>query len=124
WAAPPLTIKLPKENGYASITEAALMNYAGMGLRADGQGGFKTVLGHALPVSHPFDLRYGKEEAKRLSKPAAIDGMITTPWRVIIIGADLNALVNGDIISNVSPRADRRLFPQDLHTEWFHPGRA
>ena len=124
WAAPPLTIKLPKENGYASITEAALMNYAGMGLRADGQGGFKTVLGHALPVSHPFDLRYGKEEAKRLSKPAAIDGMITTPWRVIIIGADLNALVNCDIISNVSPRADRRLFSQDLQTEWVRPGRA
>src|SRR5207249_4353662 len=124
WAAPPLTIKLPKENGYASITEAALMNYAGMGLQADGQRGFKTVLGHALPVSHPFELRYGKDEAKRLSKPAAIDGMITTPWRVIIIGADLNALVNCDIISNVSPHADRKLFSQDLQTEWVRPGRA
>ncbi len=66
WAAPPLTIKLPNGAGYAAITEGALMNYAGLGLRADGRRGFQAVLGHALPVSHPFDLRYGKDEAKRL----------------------------------------------------------
>src|SRR5437764_1006452 len=95
WAAPPLTAKLPS-GGYAAITEAALVNYAGMGLRADGKTAFTTVLGHALPVSHPFDLRYGKDEAKRLAKPAAIEGTITTPWRVIMIGRDLNALVNCD----------------------------
>ena len=124
WAAPPLTIKLPNGAGYAAITEGALLNYAGMGLQADGQGGFKAVLGHALPVSHPFDLRYGKEEAKRLSQPAAFTGLVTTPWRVVMIGADLNTLVNCDIISNVSPRADRSLFPQDLNTEWVRPGRA
>ena len=76
-----------------------------MGLRSDGQRGFTTVLGHALPVSHPFDLRFGKDEAKRLSKPAAIDGTITTPWRVIMIGSDLNTLVNCDIIDSLSPAA-------------------
>ena len=124
WAAPPLTIKLPDRRGYAAITEAALMNYAGMGLRADGQRGFETVLGHALPVSHPFDLRYGKDEAKRLSQPAAIDGTITTPWRVIMIAADLNALVNTDIIGNLSPPPDKAIFPEDLKTDWVKPGRA
>jgi alpha-glucosidase len=124
WVAPPLTIKLPNGAGYAAITEAALMNYAGMGLQADGQRGFKAVLGHALPVSHPFDLRYGKEEAKRLAQPAAIEGLITTPWRIIMVGADLNTLVNCDVINNVSPRPDRRLFPADLNTAWLRPGRA
>jgi alpha-glucosidase len=124
WAAPPLTIKLPHARGYAAITEAALMNYAGMGLRADGQGGFITVLGHALPVSHPFDLRFGKDEAKRLSQPAAIEGTITTPWRVIMIGPDLNTLVNSDIISNLAPPPDRTIFPQGLKTSWVKPGRA
>lgn len=124
WAAPPLTIKLPNGAGYAAITEAALKNYAGVGLRADGQRGFKTVLGHALPVSHPFDLRYGKEEAKRLSKPAAIEGTITTPWRVIIIGRDLNTLVNSDIISNLSSPPDDTIFPKGIKTEWVKPGRA
>lgn len=124
WAAPPLTIKLPKAVGYAAITEAALMNYAGMGLQADGQRGFKAVLGHALPISHPFDLRYGKEEAKRLAKPAAIDGTITTPWRVVMIGADLDQLVNCDIVNNVSPSPDRTIFPRGLNTDWIKPGRA
>jgi alpha-glucosidase len=124
WAAPPLTIKLPNGRGYAAITEAALVNYAGMGLRADGQKGFTTVLGHALPISHPFDLRYGKEEAKRLSQPAAIDGTITTPWRVILAGPDLNTLVNSDIISNLSPPPDEQIFPQGIKTDWVKPGRA
>ena len=124
WAAPPLTIKLPNSAGYAAISEAALINYAGMGLQADGRRGFKAVLGHALPISHPFDLRYGKEEAKRLAKPAVIDGTITTPWRVVMIGGDLNALVNCDIVDNVSPPPDRTLFPAGLHTDWIKPGRA
>jgi alpha-glucosidase len=124
WAAPPLTVKLPERRGYVAITEAALMDYAGMGLRADGLRGFTIVLGHGLPVSHPFDLRYGKDEAKRLSKPAAIDGTITTPWRVIMIGADLNTLVNSDIVSNLSSPPDKAIFPADLKTDWVRPGRA
>ena len=124
WAAPPLTIKLPLGRGYAAITEAALMNYPGIGLKADGQSGFNTVLGHALPVSHPFDLRYGKDEAKRLSQPAAIEGDITTPWRVILVGRDLNTLVNCDIINNLAPPPDEKIFPQGLKTDWIKPGRA
>jgi alpha-glucosidase len=124
WAAPPFTIRLPAGNGYAAITEAALIDYAGMGLRADGQRGFTTVLGHALPVSYPFSLRFGKDEANRLSKPAAIDGPITTPWRVIMSGPDLNTLVNCDIIDNLSPLPDKTIFPQGLETPWVKPGRA
>ena len=124
WAAPPITFKLPNSAGYASLTEGALMNYPGMGFQADGQRGFKTVLGHALPVSHPFDLRYGAAEAKRLSIPAALDGTITTPWRVVITGGDLNTLVNNDIVSSVSPPPDTKLFPAGLNTAWVRPGRA
>ena len=124
WAAPPLTIKLPGNAGFAAITEGALINYAGMGLLADGRRGFKAVLGHALPISHPFDLRYGKEEAKRLSQPAAIEGEIKTPWRVVMIGKDLNTLVNCDIVNNVSSPPDKTIFPAGLKTDWVKPGRA
>ncbi len=124
WCAPPLTIKLPHGSGYAAITEAALIDYAGMGLQADGQRGFKTVLGHALPVSYPFDLRFGKEEAKRLSKPAAVEGIITTPWRVVMLSRNLNELVNCDIIESLSPAPDRSIFPRGPNTEWIKPGRA
>jgi alpha-glucosidase len=124
WAAPPLTVQLPGGRGFAAITEAALMNYSGMGLQATGQRSFKARLGHSHPVSHPFDLRYGAEEARRLCVPAAIEGEITTPWRVVIVGESLNALVNCDIICNVSPPPDRRLFPAGPQTRWIRPGRA
>src|SRR5262249_38991791 len=120
----PLTIKLPDDSGYAAITEAALVNYPGMGLQAGKHGEFKAVLGHALPVSHPFDLRYGKQEADRLSKPAAIAGDIITPWRVIVLARDLNTMVNCDIINSVSAPPDRTIFPQGLKTDWLKPGRA
>ncbi len=124
WAAPPVTFKLGDAAGYASITEAAVIDYSGMALQADGQRGLQVRLGHAHPASHPFTLRYGDAEAARLAQPAAIVGTITTPWRVVMIGADLNTLVNCDIVHDLSPPPDPRLFPKGFDTEWIKPGRA
>jgi alpha-glucosidase len=124
WAAPPLTFKLPGGAGYAAITEAALVNYSGMALQADGRGGFAVRLGHRHPPSYPFRLRYGTEEAARLSRPAAITGPITTPWRVVMVGPDLNTLVNCDVVWNLCPSPDPKLFPEGLKTAWVRPGRA
>jgi alpha-glucosidase len=124
WMAPPITIKLSDGRGYASITEAALVNYSGMALQADGKRGLVTRLGHAHPSSYPFRLRYGEEEAKRLSEPAAISGTITTPWRVVLIGADLNAMVNADVVHNLCAPPDKKLFPNGPLTDWIKPGRA
>jgi alpha-glucosidase len=124
WAAPPLTYKLPGEGGYASITEAALTNYAGMALQADGHGGYLARLGHAHPVSYPYALRYPAEAVLRLEKPASIEGEIRTPWRVVIVSRDLNGLVNNDIIHNLAPPPDPTLFPKGLDTDWIKPGRA
>lgn len=76
WAAPPLTIKLPNGAGYASITEAALINYAGMGLQSDGRRGFKLRLGHMHPASYPFRLRYAAD-VERLKQAAAIGGTLS-----------------------------------------------
>ncbi len=124
WAAPPMTIKLPEDRGYAAITEGALIGFAGMALQADGRSGFAARLGHAHPASYPYTLRYGEKEAKRLSGPATIAGTITTPWRIVMVGPDLNALVNCDIVSNVSPPPDPKLFPKGPETDWIRPGRA
>jgi alpha-glucosidase len=124
WAAPPLTYKLAGAGGYASITEAALTNYAGMALQADGRGGYAARLGHAHPVSYPYALRYRAEDVQRLAKPAAITGPIQTPWRVVLTAADLNGLVNSDILHNLAPAPDPALFPQGVATPWVKPGRA
>lgn len=122
WLAPPVTFRIP-EGGYASITEAGLARYAGMALQTDGQGALHARLGHAHPPSYPFRLRY-KEDMERLAKPAAVSGTITTPWRVILVGADLNALVNADLVWTLAPPPDRRMFPQGAATPWVKPGRA
>jgi alpha-glucosidase len=124
WAAPPLTFKLPDNGGYASITEANLVNYSGMALEADGNGAFVIGLGHRQPVNHPYELRYSKEDIERLSHPAGITGTITTPWRVVMVGKDLNTLVNSDIVHNLCPPPDPKLFPDGIKTAWIRPGRA
>lgn len=153
WAAPPLTIALPprraavaattasaaaarqtadsrdparaeRSGGYAVITEAALMHFSGMALQADGRRGFVSRLGHAQPVSYPFAWDYTFADAARLAAPAAIDGPITTPWRVVLLSPDLDGLVNSDVITNLSPPPDPALFPQGARTPWIKPGRS
>jgi alpha-glucosidase len=123
WIAPPMTYKLPQNAGYASITESALVNYSGMALQADGEDRFKLVLGDKHPISYPFRLRYSNG-IDRVSAPAQIKGTITSPWRVVMIGEDLNALVNSDVVDNLCPPPDLKLFPQGIETPWIKPGRA
>jgi alpha-glucosidase len=59
-----------------------------------------------------------------LGKAASVPGTITTPWRVVKIGRDLNTLVNSTILPNLCPPPDRALFPQGCKTAWIRPGRA
>ncbi|MFH0991105.1 MAG: glycoside hydrolase family 97 catalytic domain-containing protein [bacterium] len=124
WAGPPVTFELPGNAGYASITEANLVNYSGMGLEADGRRGWIIGLGHRQPLNYPFELRYGREEGKRLGMAAAIEGTIISPWRVLIVGRDLNMLVNSTIVPNLCPPPDPLLFPEGIKTSWIKPGRA
>ncbi len=124
WAAPPLLVKLPENNGYAAITEANLVKYAGMALQSDGKNGFTLRLGHSHPASYPYILRYTEEDVERLSHLAGITGTITTPWRVIIVGPDLNTLVNCDVLTNLCPPPDKKDFPDGIKTGWIRPGRA
>ena len=121
WAGPPVTFQLPDGAGFGSITEANLVNYSGMGLENDGRRGWIVGLGHRQPINYPYELRYGREEAKRLATPASITGAITTPWRVVLVGRDLSALVNSDILPNLCPPADPKYFPQGMKTPWVRP---
>jgi alpha-glucosidase len=123
WIGPPMTFQLPGGAAYASITEAGLANYSGMALVADGKRGFKVGLGHEQPISYPFELRY-EEDIERVQQPATVEGEITSPWRVVLVGADLNTLVNSDVIHNLCPPPDPALFPQGIETDWVKPGRA
>jgi alpha-glucosidase len=123
WTHPPFTFVLRDKSAYASITEGALVNYSGMVFQADADSALHARLGHAEPAAFGFRSRYAKD-VERLSHPAAIHGPITTPWRIVMIGADLNALFNCDIVHNVAPPPDPKLFPKGMQTDWIKPGRA
>jgi alpha-glucosidase len=122
WVAPPATFKLP-QGIYASVTEAALENYPGMTMQANGKNGLVIRLPQHVPTNYPYRLRYSPEDTARLKQPASVNGTIKTPWRVILIG-DLNTLVNSDIVNNLNPPADPKLFSKGNQTEWIKPGRA
>ncbi len=124
WIAPPMTFKLPREAGYAAITEAALMNYAGMALQVDEDRVVRERLGHSQPVAGPYKLRFSEDDVERLKQPAKANGEIVTPWRVVMVSKDLNSLVNCDIIESLSPAPDKKLFPKGMNTSWVKPGRS
>ena len=124
WVAPPATILLPENAGYVSITEGGLRHYAGMVLQADGDGGLSTRLGHAVPASWQFRAYRPQFSVEEFAKPAAITGTISQPWRIAMIAADLNGLVNCDIVHNVSDPPDPKLYPHGINTGYIKPGRA
>ena len=80
-------------------------------LECDGRRGFKIGLGHRQPINYPYELRYGRDEAKRKAVPAPVLGTITTPWRVVMMGPDLNALVNCDVLPNLCEPPDPKVVP-------------
>ncbi|RCH54089.1 hypothetical protein DJ568_14495 [Mucilaginibacter hurinus] len=99
---PPLTFILPDNGGYGVILEGGNDNFAGMSLTFNGNRQYKG----------------------RLQGKTIINGELKTPWHIVQISADLNALVNSDIVGNVSPAPDPELFPQGVNTRWLKPGKS
>jgi hypothetical protein len=101
----PTTLELPG-GGFAVLTEADVMGYSGMTLASVKD---KNVLEAAF-----------RDDAKGWS----MSGEIKTPWRVLMLSADLNGLVHNDIVPALCPPPDGKLFPEGIRTEWLKPGRC
>lgn len=99
---PPITFQFAGNTGYAAIAEGGLTDFGGMSLK------FKT----------------NRTFSANLTGITKKKGNFETPWRIIEIGKDLNTLVNCDIIPNVSPAYDPKLFPKGYNTDWIKPGRS
>ena len=70
WVAPPMTVKLPNNTGYASITRGgASSTTRGWRWNATASAASRSASGHRQPVSHPYELRYSKEDIARLASP-------------------------------------------------------
>jgi hypothetical protein len=55
-------------------------------------------------------LRYSND-VERVTNIYKVDGPVRSPWRVVMIGRDLNTLVNSDLVNNLSDPPDKTLFP-------------
>jgi alpha-glucosidase len=97
----PLVVELSHSDGFELVTEANLANYSGMRLRAIGN--------RRLQV----DFTEG-------SKGFAINGALTTPWRITMLCRDLGCLVNNTLTENLNPPPDPILFRD---TSYIHEGR-
>ncbi len=99
---PPVVVELPRDQGYAVLTEAALFHYSGMTLKAPGN------------VSGPLAAAFQDDASWEL------EGTIRSPWRVVLISPDLDGLVNSDIIHNLNePPA-----PALANADWIRPARG
>lgn len=100
----PVTAVLPP-GVYLWLSEARLLDYSGLALQSDGPGKLRAVFPHD-------------------PKGWLWDGPILSPWRVVILTDNLEALVNSDIVASLCDPPDPHLFPHGPHTDWIRPGRA
>lgn len=89
--------------GWVFITEAAVYgNYCAANLKGFSAGG------RTLSLSLAPDQ----------SKPVIGEKGVETPWRVILLGDDLNTIIRSSILENLNP-------PNELEdTSWIKPGRS
>ena len=102
----PIVFELPEhqgeEQGFVAVTKAATYNYSGMRLRAVGD---RTLVADFTEGDQGFD----------------VVGTITTPWRVTLFADNLTDLATSDLINNLNPAPDPKLFAD---TSYIKPGRC
>ncbi len=97
----PATLKFPDNAGYGMMTEADLINYSDLSLQSAGDSGIKAFFHNSTNGWNN-------------------SGEIVSPWRVTVLAADLNTLVNSDIIKNLCPPPA----PELANASWIRPGRS
>ena len=93
------------DGSFGLINEAALYKYSGMTLRPEGNAKVQAAF-----EDDPNGWNH--------------DGAILSPWRVIVLAKDLNALVNSDVVASLCEPPDPTLFPAGINTPWLRPGKA
>ena len=102
---PPLLLYPDDTSGYIAILEGGGINFHGYALQAVGGGEFRVVY-----VEKPDGWR--------------VKGPVATAWKIICSVDSLNELVNCDLVANVCPPPDPKLFPKGLNEDWIKPGKS
>lgn len=108
---PPVTIELAGTNGFLALTESTpgLFGNPCLAKVAD-------ATGRKIQVTYPSN--------SDGSTGVSASGVMSTPWNVILIGPDLNSLVNNDIVESLAPPPEAALFPEGAAAAWGSPGRS
>jgi alpha-glucosidase len=109
---PPVTVQLPGTNGWVALTEADLGAFPNPYLTKTAN-----APGRELLVAYP-------PNADGTTGDVINSTVTNTSWHVIMVGADLNALVNNDLVESLAPAPDANLFPDGAATSWAVPGRS
>ncbi|HEY4417608.1 MAG TPA: glycoside hydrolase family 97 N-terminal domain-containing protein, partial [Verrucomicrobiae bacterium] len=109
---PPATIQLSGTNGFVALTESTLGVFGNPYLTKVAGGG----TGRQLQVTYPIN--------QDGTTGVLTAGAINTPWNVIMIGADLNMIINNDLVESLAPAPSPALFPQGTATSWATSGRS
>jgi hypothetical protein len=109
---PPVTVQLPGTNGWVALTEADLGAFPNPYLTKTA-----SAPGRELRVAYP-------PNADGTTGGVINSTVTNTPWHVIMVSADLNALVNNDLVESLAPAPDAYLFPAGAATSWAVPGRS
>lgn len=101
----PLLAELPGGQGYIGITEADPWNYSGLS--------FKFSSADTIGAQFKYDAEW------------TVNGGSPTAWRVVMVGANLNSVMQGrQLVTHLSPAPDPKLYPQGAETPWIKPGRS
>ena len=104
FCGPPLTA-VYGDGTIGLISEASLFRYSGLTLRPAGGALFRAAF---------------QDDPDGWTQ----EGTIVSPWRVIVLAKDLNALVNSDVIAALCEPPDPQLFPEGPNAAWLRPGKA
>jgi hypothetical protein len=108
---PPVTIQLAGTNGFLALTESTL-------------GAFGNSFLRKVPDATDRLLQVGYPVNQDGTTGVATSGAVNTPWNVIMIGADLNPIMNNDLVESLAPPPDPALFPEGTATAWATAGRS
>lgn len=101
---PPITVEFA-DGSVGLLSEASLFRYSGLSFRPAGDAKLLAAFVH--------------DRDGWLHR-----GELLSPWRVIVLGADLEGLVNSDVIPALNEAPDPLLFPEGVNTGWIKPGKA
>jgi len=107
---PPVTIQLAGTNGFLVLTESSLGIFGNPYLTKSTGGS-----GRQLSIVYPVN--------QNGSTGVSVTGPIDTPWNLIMIGDDLNMILNNDMVESLAPPPSVTLFPGGA-ASWATSGRS